>query len=384
MRKKFRIVAIATVLALTIGLLAGCGGGQSAPPADTGTAAPADNGTAAPATDGQVYNLTLGHHMTDVFHGWQTMMNWVDQMKEESNGRLNIEVFGGGTLAGARDAVGMVQTGGMDMTFNTVSLNPALFQYPNLLGAFGEKITNSMIGTYAILQMYKNEPAISNEFTNANLKCLAIYGMTPSSLAVVGNKVETDNWKGLTLQSVGQNTIKIIEAFGATPQGVGTEELYENLSKNVVNGDLHDSALYQETRMYELLSYLNTFNFNTGVAFYVMNLDTFNSLPQDLQDIINNSFDDFSMSCGEATNNFYINFIENEIPKSNCQLYDFSPEMTAICNDKLKTVIADPYMEMVKADGKYDGDALYAEFEKYVDEGKAKYGSEYDWFKSLH
>ncbi|MDR3294669.1 MAG: TRAP transporter substrate-binding protein DctP [Clostridiales Family XIII bacterium] len=381
-----KLIWMLVVLFAAGAVLAGCGGGGEAPTQSNGDA-PAENGTDASgsANSGEKINLVMALHGTEAHAYVPPIVDWAAQLNEETNGQVNIEIHYGGTLAAAPDESALVQTGGADITFSTNSLSASLFKYGGVIAAYGEDVTNTMIGAHAIMQMYKNEPAIKAEFDAAGLKCLGIITQTPSSLGGKGAKIETpSDWKGVSIQSISKNTIAIDEHFGAAPIGVSVGDLYENFSKNVCKAALIDSNLYSETRLYEEMDYLNTFNYNSSIAFLEMNLDKFNDLPADVQALMDSKFDDLSWAMAAATNDYYINFIETVLPESGVELYDFGPEMLAANETAFQTVIVEPYLKMTNDEGKFDGQKIFEEFGTYVQEGKDQYGAEYDWYKSIH
>lgn len=382
--KKCSRLLIAPVLLFALLAAAACGGGGQ--PAAGGAGEDGGNGAGEEAAVSQeTFTLVMALHGTESHAYVPPIIEWAEKLKDDSGGRINIEIHQGGTLASSLDEVGLVQTGGADITFNTNSLSASLFKYGGIIAAFGEQVTNTMIGTHAVMAMYENEPAIKSEFDAAGLKCLAIMTQTPSTLGGKGAPVKTPaGWNGLSIQSISKNTIAIDEGWGASPIGVGVGDLYENFSKNVCKAALIDANLYSETRLYEEMDYLNTFNYNSSIAFLAMNLDKYNSLPDDLRALIDGTFDEISLSMATATNDYFINFVETVLPENNVELYDFDADMTDRSNIMLDTVIKAPYLKMMADEGRYDGQKIYDGFEKYIQEGKAKYGSEYDWFKSIH
>jgi TRAP-type C4-dicarboxylate transport system substrate-binding protein len=200
----------------------------------------------------------------------------------------------------------------------------------------------------------------------------------------IGAPVKTlADWKGLSIQSISKTTINYDEAFGAAPIGVGVGDLYENFSKGVCKAAMIDANLYSETKLYEVMDYLNTYNFNSAIAFVVMNSDKYDSLPADLQELLDSKFDDFSIAMAQATNDYFINFVENTLPEAGIEVYHFDDSMNAEILRIQKEVIIDPWLATVAEEGKHDGQKIIDAFARYVSEGSEKYGEDYDWFRSI-
>lgn len=395
MKRFLKLFALVLALTLVVVTLAACSGsGDNANANDTSTttgdnsgtadaASSGDAGNGATAGQGSEFNLSFALHGNPSHYYVPALERWRDAIYEETNGRLWIEMYYGGTLASPTDEVGLVQQGGADLTWNTNSLAAALFQQQGIIGAYGEELTNTLAGTYAMLKMYENCPAISNEYADAGLKLLALHTQTPSSLGCRGSKVESPaDYAGLSIQSISKNCIGILDSFGAAVIGVTPSDLYENLSKNVCSATMVDSALYAETRLYEEIDYFNTFNYNSSIGFVVMNQSVFDGLPADIQNLLDSKYEDLSYEIAKDTNDGFRTFLEETLPENNVEVYGTSDEMIAAVNEKFQEIIVEPYRQLCEERG-YDADEIMSQMEQYIKEGKEKYGSEYDWFAGI-
>ncbi len=362
--KKLGIPALVLALALAFGIMAPC--------------------EKASAASNTVYKLVLTSHTGSSDAMYAAIVKWANSLKEESGGRLNIEMHWGGTLAAPRDAVALVQQGGADITWSTASLNPSLFRYSDIMIAYGDLITNTYISTYAALEMFKNLEAVSGEYKRAGLKALAIHTQNPPIIGGKGAKVQAPaDFKGLSVQALNKTAIDVLGSFGAAPIGVSIGDLYENLAKNVCRASLHDATLFSEARLYEQIDWLNTYNWYTSTAFVVMNQKKFDSLPPDLQQLINSKFEAFSMELAKDTCDRFIEFLEKVMPKTKVELYNFNPEMIAAIKAAVEKISIQPYRDYCAKQGQ-NADAIMAVAEKALKDGKAKYGPEYDWFRSMN
>lgn len=335
----------------------------------------------AQADDNTVYNLSMTIHVAQATAHCKALDEWAANVAEKSNGRLNITINYGGTLASGPDAVEFVQQGGCDIAWSTVSLNAAMFKYCNIMSLYGDKMPNAELATYVYMNMCRNEEAFAREFTDAGLVLLGAHGMTPSLLAGNGDKIETvEDFKGKSIMAISKTCISELEGLGAAAQGVTTADLYDNFAKNVVQASLVDSSLYSAMQIYEQFSWMNTYNYNSALAFIVINADKYNSLPEDLQQILMDEFDTVSLACAQYTDEDLTTFIEEKIPSNNVEVYDATDEVKNYVEDLLVADIETPWAEQCEAAG-YDTEAIKAEIEAYLEEGRAIYGESYDWFK---
>ena len=330
---------------------------------------------------GETYNLVFTVHSGPQTSYAQVLNEWAADLKEKSNGRLIIDIYYGGTIAAAPDAVEFVQQGGADITWNTVSLNASKFSRINVLSLYGEQLTSAPLATYVYKNLYKKSPAISSEFDALGLKVLGLHCLTPSLLAGTGKKLETlADFKGVSIMSISKTCISVLDAFGAAVIGVTPGDLYENYSKNVVSASLLDGSLYVSTKLYEHIKYLNTYNYNTALCFIVMNQKKYNSLPADLQKLLDSGFDTLSEKSALYANDEFKGFIDGTVKDKGIESYNASPEVIAAIEAELDRIIKAPWIESCKAAG-YDPDEIQALVAKLIEEGRAQYGSEYDWFE---
>ena len=158
-KKMKKYLVIMLIVAMVFALCA-CGGGSNEP---------------ANTDDDTVYTLTLTTHDTNTAPAAVAITEWADRLREESNGRLDINVQYNGTLAGMGDAVAMTAQGGVDMCWNTVSINTNFCPLSEITNYPGVKVYNSLQGTEAMINLYNNYECIRNEFDSMGIKLLALH-----------------------------------------------------------------------------------------------------------------------------------------------------------------------------------------------------------------
>lgn len=382
---KKRVMALLMSVALLGTMLIGCGNdkngsdGEKAAENETGT----ENGDAQDITadDGEVFKLTFTIHQPETTAFCSALKEWQEEVKEKSNGRLDIQIYYGGTLASAADAVEFVRQGGADICWNTVSLNASSFKYSNIMSMYGQELTNAQLTTYAYMKLCKESPAFTEEFNALGLKLLAAHGMTPSLIAGNGDKLETvEDFKGTSIMSISKTCISILDGFGAAVIGVTPADLYENFSKNVVQASLIDSSLYVSNKLYEQFSWMNTYNYNSALAFVVMNEDSYNKLPADLQQILMDEYETLSLACAKYTDEDLSTFVNEIAPQFEIEIYDAAPEVIEAVNEKLIVLVEEPWAADCESAG-YDAAEIKSLVEQYIQEGREQYGAEYDWFE---
>ena len=286
--RKILATALSAAMLFTVALT-GCGGGNSS---NGGQQTPADNGGASTG-DGDfssydTYNFNLSMHdpvTTPVVVYYQ---EWADSIKEATEGHVNITIYGSGTLASSTDCLDMVKGGGVDIGWVYTALYAGTFP---LLEGF----SLPMIGTESPLQMteamwdvYDATPELENEL--GGMKVLNLYanpinlmmtkGVTISSLA---------DLKGLTLRCPSGPMTEVLSKWGANPITMGPGDMYEALEKNNIAGCVFEPSGVTNFSLQEELTNYTNMNLFDAAFLLVMNEDSWNSLPAEFQQIIDDS-----------------------------------------------------------------------------------------------
>ena len=97
-----------------------------------------------------VYNLKLGHFISPQHIMSVYLQKWVDELKEKSNGRLNITIFPANTMGPVQNYADYARTGVADITWFLHGATPGRFplteviQLPYMVGSaeIGTKVLN--------------------------------------------------------------------------------------------------------------------------------------------------------------------------------------------------------------------------------------------------
>lgn len=321
MKNNFKkIIALCLALAFCFALAA-CGGGAapaapppSAPAQAPGGSAPAPNPAApaapqAPAVDDKVYELTYATQNTSQSASYINLEKpFLDLVMAKSNGRINITMYTDGTLLKNGEAFNGMRDGVVDIAFDTPAAYAGQFPYSLLFeqSCAGPKTSAAAC---AVLWDFINEKA-SGLPEYAGVKPLMFANAGPACL--VGNvAVRTaGDIKGIQVRTNATNAIAI-ERLGGTPVIMGMNDLYEAYSTNLLDsGWFVPEAMYGFS-LYEVTKYATVWPFNQSIVFINMNQGVFDSLPADLQKVIDEAMEEYynSVVLSYFDNNFW-NFLD--------------------------------------------------------------------------
>jgi TRAP-type C4-dicarboxylate transport system substrate-binding protein len=231
-----------------------------------------------------VYNLKLGHFISPTHIFAVYLDSWTKELKEKSNGRLNITIFPANVMGPVQNYADYARTGVADITWFLHGATPGRFplteviQLPYMVGS-------SEIGTQVL-----NDPEVLNLLAPEyqGLKILYLLTHQPGNLHTTRKPVRTvEDTKGLRIRFASVTIKSFIAELGGTPVGVPPSGIADALQKGTIDGcfvdyggadtAFHLGGIIKYTT--EMYSYVSSF----GV---VMNPSSFAKLPPDLQKLI--------------------------------------------------------------------------------------------------
>ncbi|MFC1862573.1 TRAP transporter substrate-binding protein DctP [Thermodesulfobacteriota bacterium] len=207
---------------------------------------------------------------------------WCNEVNAETNGKVKVTMYPGGTLMQAADAIAGTKAGiahialiVSDMVASERPLTPIL-QLPFLgLGDWEE-------GAKMMEQLRQEFPELGAEYSDFKILFREIRtGMGIHTKTLV--KVPSD-LKGQKVIASGM-TATIVNSVGGAAINLGLPDWYTALDRGLADGMFMDIGAVYEVKLYTLLPYHADFarGMNLQLGIIVMNLQTWNSLSPDIQ-----------------------------------------------------------------------------------------------------
>jgi TRAP-type C4-dicarboxylate transport system substrate-binding protein len=169
-----------------------------------------------------------------------------------------------------------------------------------------------------------------------------------------------DDMKGLKMRIPTRTGAWVLEALGSTPVGMPVPDLPQALATGVVDGALIPWEIIPALKIQDMTKYQiegpNHERFGTTTFQISMNQSTWDSLPPDLQEVINkNSGDEFAKEVGQVWRNSEDGGIKVAVDSGN-ELISLTEEEMAKFRTALEPVVQ-RWIDDVTAKG-IDGKAL--------------------------
>ena len=294
--KKF--LALFLALAFIVAIAAACGGGGSAPagggsaPAGGGSApagggsAPAGGGSAPagggdePWADKPEVTLIFTQHDPDHSTPGQYAHAWAELVRQESRGRIEIQVNNGGVLAGPTESLDAVQSGVVDVMMSLPHFYPGRFPMTDMLLMPFLPYKSSLHASEVFMYVWENSDLLQSDPGYDNVKLVMFRANCDSPIITVNKKLEkATDLKGLTLRAAVAPLVTWLAEFGGIGQGCPIGELFQNMQNGTFDGAITDWNAVDSFRFHDnCAKYFCDELVQFGMHFLLINQNTYDRL----------------------------------------------------------------------------------------------------------
>lgn len=353
MKKVMRILALCLSLVLSLSLLAACGGGSGSTPSGD-----------------QQETITLVFSMSDPetsAMNTDIFQPWFQKIEEATGGRVKIECHYNEELVAVTDAYDAVCKGTVDMAFvrNSMIASGVL---DNLIE--NTYPTNSCTQSALVYNMlYEEFPEMAAQYSE-DCTWMLHYQMTPAYIGVTSDtpvaSMSDLTGKKFITGSLLQTTTT--SALGAAAVDVLPPDFYTSLEKGVADGAL-------TTTMPEMINYswadvihgVTKAPMLQACAGVIINTDKWNSLPEDIRQIITDMQDEIIAMTDKAINDMQASALEKLAGEEyNVTIVEPSEELLAELTAVSEQVIAD---ELARLDAEgYKATEIYTRWRELTEQ----------------
>ena len=230
------------------------------------------------------------------------------EIEKRTNGQVKITVFQAGSLLSGKAMYEGVRAGIADMGNCLTVYNPGAFPFTTIaeLPALAESGWAASKAQYDFLAKYQPK-----EWADVHILTTVGDGFNIGAVAMAKKPIlKLEDWKGKTLRVVNP---KVVTALGGTVKDVPMADVYDALSKGVIDGEVGSAEPLKAWRLADVAKHITV---NAGVIqpsilwYNIMNKDKWNSLPPDIQKTITDVGREYSGKLGLAWDDQQIAGIE--------------------------------------------------------------------------
>lgn len=208
------------------------------------------------------------------------MERWKKEVEKRTQSKVVIDTYPGGTLLGAKNMMDGVIAGQANIGCLCMAYQPGRFVLTNAT-SLPVGMPNAKVGSLVLWDIYKKYKPAAFE----KVKVLTMFTTAPTNIM---SKVPVRNLadiKGLDLRASG-GAAQILGAWGANPVGMPMPATVEALQKGVVKGLFSSLETMKDFKFAEVCRYVTMTNTVIYPFAVVMNMDSWNALPEDVKKVM--------------------------------------------------------------------------------------------------
>ena len=294
---------------------------------------------------------------------------WAEEIEERTDGRVEVQVFPAMQLGGQpSDLYGQARDGVVDIVWTLPGYSPGRFP---LTEAFELPFicADAEATSQALNEFYQTW--LQDEYNDT--QPLVFHAAAPGHIHTADREVRTlEDLEGLRVRAPSRASAAMLEALGAVPIGMPIPEVYEALSRGVVEGAWIPWTIMRPFRLHEVTQFHTEVSLSCVLFLMTMNKARYDSLPADIRTIVDETT---GIALAKRLGRLWQN---DEEPgraialEQGHSIFPLAEAERERWKKATQPVIAG-WVEKVRAKG-YDGEAMLAHARHLV----AKYGDELD------
>ena len=282
---------------------------------------------------------------------------WAEEIEKRTNGKVKITLYPAGTLAGGNvmysstvDGITDIGTSSFGWERGRHPVMDAFVYTPGFPSAkVAARIANEVAGKFRL-----------KELSDTHL--LFIHACAPMHMWTKTPVHTLEDLKGMEIRAGGP-TGKLVKLMGGVPVSAPQSQAYEMLSKGIVKGSISSLDVLKGFRQAEVVKCVTLAYFHVAPFFVSMNLDKWNSLPEDIQKVfteVSEEYIDISGDVWDKSSEAGLKYAEDE----GLEIYTLPPGEKARWHAAYKP-LREEYIKAVEAKG-LPGKAFIEEIENLM------------------
>jgi TRAP-type C4-dicarboxylate transport system substrate-binding protein len=236
---------------------------------------------------GAVYSGTIKLKITHIFPPTDfthlLLKEWAEKIEHQTGGKVKFTIYPVGALCPPPETYASLAKGIADVACAPDGTSPD--QFPLVIGMTQcmPGFPSATVGTRIRNELYEKFPVAYEEFKDVYF----LWGISipPSNLHTRTPVHKLQDVKGMKIRAP-RGAVDWIKAIGAVPVSIHSSEIYENIQKGIVDGATISNDALKDWRLSDVTKYTNEIGLYGGGFYMIMNLKKWNSLPPDVQKVI--------------------------------------------------------------------------------------------------
>lgn len=225
----------------------------------------------------------------------QAWTTFEKEVTEKSGGKITFENYWSASLFGGPESLDGVGDGVADLGTIIPSYFPTELPVTSWLSGLGNAVNSSTAhavagGGAATYKLALGNKAVTDEFAKHNLKILTASASPPYNMLCTKPVESASAAKGKRVRTSGNTWTATAEKLGMTAVNIPLDELFESLQRGVVDCSVQNPTGWVDFGLTDVAKEYIPVTFAQMIpSTFVINLDTWKSLPPEAQQIIHNA-----------------------------------------------------------------------------------------------
>jgi TRAP-type C4-dicarboxylate transport system substrate-binding protein len=282
------------------------------------------------------------------------------ELTKRTNGRVKVTMYHGGSMGKSTEMIDLVGEGAIEIGNFSSGYNFARLPMQAFFGVPIIMKDAPMVGKL-LRAAAKTQTKMQEDWKKNNLYPFNFRGLPAYRLIATKPLRTLEDLKGLRVRTFGKTSPKVFKSLGAVPVNMTVGEAYEGLQRGSVDAVYLPWAGMYVYKLHEVAKYISDINFGAdGCYVTYLNLDVWNSWPQNLKDLFNQIVTEAELMSDQMVNGIDKKLL-GAMQQAGAELVHFEDQ------DKLINAVPDPIglveAEVASVGGEYKKAAkIYADF----------------------
>lgn len=201
--------------------------------------------------------LRMSHQWTENNAGSQADKWFAEEVAKRTNGAVKIKIYWSEALGKAKENLGLLQQGAVDMAAMSPGYFPAQMPFyaaPNSIPMTMDEVPHA---TELMKRLMTEVPIYQEETARNGIKALFFHHLNPYKLVCKEPVTTVAGMKGKKMRTWGKDMPRMVQAAGGTPVTLFLPEIYEGLSRGSVDCAPFAVDLVVNYKIYEVAKHIS-------------------------------------------------------------------------------------------------------------------------------
>lgn len=304
------------------------------------------------AAGGETFTIKFSHVVTPATPKGQAADKFKEVVEQRSGGRITVEVYPNSELYGDKDELQALQSNSVQMLapasakFTTIAPALQVLDLPFLFDSVDDIPAVVSPDSPAGRAIYENEALANN-----NIKVIGLWDNGLKQLSSNTEMRTPESLAGLSFRIQPSDVLRSqFENWGASSTPMAFSEVYNALQQGVVNGQENPYSNIESQNMHTVQSHITESNHGYIGYVLVINNQFLESLPADLQTIVQESADEASTYNREVAAKLNEEAKATIQQAGTTQILELTPEERKAFKDRVVPSVWQQYADVIGPD----------------------------------